>query len=112
MCSKGSNTISHQIAELLPHNRQPSIQPVLATLDKLLLLMFTLGSFFCAFLSRTGRVPYPDPMLVSGLDNIGTRKNVSLTGGLLFLAGMALGYPLALVISGAPRSPMCVRDDA
>jgi hypothetical protein len=51
-------------------------------------------------------------MLVSGLDNIGTGKNVSLTGGLLFLAGMALGYPLALVISGAPRSPMCVRDDA
>jgi hypothetical protein len=49
--------------------------------------------------------PYPDPMLVSGLDNIGTRKNVSLTGGLLFLAGMALGYPLALVISGSSKVP-------
>jgi hypothetical protein len=73
---------------------------VLTTLDKLLLALFTLGSIVFAFAGGWLVFCYADPILVSDLDTIGTGKNVSLTGALLVLAGMALGYSLALVISG------------
>ena len=74
---------------------------MLTTLDKFLLVLFVLGSIVAAFATGWVVFLYADPMIAGDLDNIGTGKNVSLPGGLLFLAGMALGYSLALIISGA-----------
>ncbi len=74
---------------------------MLTTLDKVLLFLLVVVSILSA--GAVGWLVFvlADPLLPSDLERMGDRQNVSLTGGLLFVVGMALAYALVLTVCGA-----------
>lgn len=74
---------------------------MLTTLDKILFALFTVVTIMAMFAGGWLAFLYADPLLLSDLDKLAARRNVSLIGALLFLVGMALGYAFALIVCGA-----------
>jgi predicted permease len=74
---------------------------MLSTSDKWLMGLFTLVLISSGLAVGWLMFVYANSFLLNDLDKMGARKNVSLTGALLFLGGIALGYSLVLVVCGA-----------
>jgi hypothetical protein len=73
---------------------------VLTTLDKLLLVLFTVLTIMTGIAGGLLLFVYADPLLPSDLDQLGAHKNVSIPGGVLAITGMLLGYAVALIVFG------------
>jgi cytochrome c biogenesis protein CcdA len=73
---------------------------MLTTLDKFLLVLFTVFTIFCGIAGGLCLFFCADPLLSSDLDQLGDHKNGSIIGGVLLIAGMFLGYAVALITFG------------